>query len=314
MRGTTMNTITTSTPQAMSPEALTAAIRQEHEAASTAARSALGHALEAGRLLAEAKAAIPHGGWEAYVRDTCGIAPRTASLYLRLHRHRDRLSDRQHVAELSVRQAARLLERPKAKAETAAAGARWDYLGQHWAEMTCTGCKFNPEWLLIPRPLYAEAVTALVPEPPEWYRPGHRHVAQHASGWCCELSPFAEAVDRVNVIVHDPAGTLHLAAFDGMSPAGIIPFLTACEQRHSMPAMDDEWTITASPEPKAMLRLAKPFPLEIFDLAARPGHRCCCWPLIDEAIGKAAAEGNPGLRAWRMFGDALGLLSKAELL
>lgn len=114
-----MNTITTSTPQAMSPEALTAAIRQEHEAASTAARSALGHALEAGRLLAEAKRKIPHGSWESYVKDSCSIAPRTARLYQRLHRNRARLGNRQHVAELNVRQAARLLERPKAKAETA---------------------------------------------------------------------------------------------------------------------------------------------------------------------------------------------------
>lgn len=73
----------------------------------------------AGLLLAQAKRKIPHGSWESFVRDSCGIAPRTARLYQRLHRHRDRLPDRQHVAELSVRQAARLLERPKAKAETA---------------------------------------------------------------------------------------------------------------------------------------------------------------------------------------------------
>lgn len=108
-----------STPSGLSPEALTAAIRQAHEAASTAARSALEHALEAGRLLAEAKATMPHGSWESYVKDSCGIAPRTARLYQRLHRHRERLPNRQHAAEMSVRQAARLLERPKAKPETA---------------------------------------------------------------------------------------------------------------------------------------------------------------------------------------------------
>jgi hypothetical protein len=117
----TMTAITirsTSTPPALSGEQLTAAIRQEHEAASAAAGAALGHALEAGRLLAEARATIPHGAWESYVRESCSIAPRTASLYLRLHRHRDRLPNRQHVADLSVRQAARLLEGPRARAET----------------------------------------------------------------------------------------------------------------------------------------------------------------------------------------------------
>lgn len=110
---------TTATSSGLSTETLTAAIRQEHAAVNRAAQSALQHALEAGRLLAEAKATIPHGSWESYVKDSCGIAPRTASLYQRLHRHRDRLPNRQHVAELSVRQAARLLEQPKAKAETA---------------------------------------------------------------------------------------------------------------------------------------------------------------------------------------------------
>lgn len=49
--------ITTSTAAvALGNEGLTAAIRQEHQTVSTAARSALWHALEAGRLLAEAKA------------------------------------------------------------------------------------------------------------------------------------------------------------------------------------------------------------------------------------------------------------------
>lgn len=118
-----MTTITTSTPHAMSPEALTAAIRQEHAAVNVAAQTALQHALEAGRLLADARHNIPHGSWESYVKDSCGIAPRTASLYLRLHRNRDRLPNRQHVADLSVRQAARLLERPRAKAEPVAAAA-----------------------------------------------------------------------------------------------------------------------------------------------------------------------------------------------
>jgi hypothetical protein len=104
---------------AMPSEAITAEIRKEHEAASAAATAALEHALEAGRLLAEARATIPHGSWESYVRDCCGIAPRTASLYVRLHSNRDRLLNRQRAADLSVRQAAKLLAAHKTK-ETAA--------------------------------------------------------------------------------------------------------------------------------------------------------------------------------------------------
>jgi hypothetical protein len=133
-----METITTTaTSSGLSGDTLTAAIRQEHDAASRAAQSAIEHALAAGRLLAEAKRKIPHGSWEAYVRDECGIAPRTARLYQRLHRHRDRLPNRQHVAELSLRQAARLLERPKATAATAADDPK---KAEYWA------ARINAAW------------------------------------------------------------------------------------------------------------------------------------------------------------------------
>jgi hypothetical protein len=128
---------TTATSSGLSPETLTAAIKHEHAAASRAAQSALQHALEAGRLLAEAKATIPHGSWESYVKDSCGIAPRTASLYQRLHRHRDRLPNRQHAAELSLRQAARLLEQPKATAETVADDPK---KAEYWA------ARINAAW------------------------------------------------------------------------------------------------------------------------------------------------------------------------
>lgn len=49
---------------ALTGDKLVVAIRREHEAASAAARSALEHSLECGRLLAQARAEIPHGGWE----------------------------------------------------------------------------------------------------------------------------------------------------------------------------------------------------------------------------------------------------------
>lgn len=112
-----MTRLKTTGTTSLTGEQLTDAIRQEHAAVSAAAQSALQHALEAGRLLADARRNISHGSWESYVRDSCGIPPRTASLYLRLHRNRDRLPNRQHVADLSVRQAARLLEQPKVKTE-----------------------------------------------------------------------------------------------------------------------------------------------------------------------------------------------------
>jgi len=104
-------------------ETLVVAIRREHEAASAAARSALEHALECGRLLAQARAEIPHGGWENYLRDVCGIAPRTGRLYLRLHEHRGRLENRQRVAGLTIREAARLVAEPKPTVVDAGSGS-----------------------------------------------------------------------------------------------------------------------------------------------------------------------------------------------
>jgi hypothetical protein len=310
-----MTGITTTPTSTGLGDGLTAAIRQEHEAASTAARSALQHALECGRLLAEAKQAIPHGSWEAYVKDACSIAPRTASLYLRLHRHRDRLPNRQRAADLSVRQAARLLERPRAKAEPELPAAeRFDYLGEPWATVTATGVVWNPKWKVVPFPLYecvAPVFDANRPAPPAWYSPGHRHVAEHESGWCFEVSPDPFLPDRVNAIAHDPAGALHLAVFDGMSPAGIVPFLTACERHHGMPSQGAGWIITTATVPKAIARLAQPFPLELLNLASRRGHRCCLWALVDEATGAVPMEADPGFRAWGLFGRALGAWVKS---
>jgi hypothetical protein len=104
-------------------DTLVVAIRAEHEAASQAARSALEHALACGRLLAQARATVPHGGWETFVEKTCGIAPRTGRLYLRLHANRDRLGNRQRVAGLTVREAAKLVAEPRRERSTPDAGA-----------------------------------------------------------------------------------------------------------------------------------------------------------------------------------------------
>jgi hypothetical protein len=117
--------MSTTVIEAAAGDGIEAAIRREHEAASTAARSALDHALECGRLLAQAREGIAHGGWESFVRDRCGIAPRTARLYLRLDANRGRLANRQHVAGLTVRQAAMELAEPRVKAEPEAAVPDW---------------------------------------------------------------------------------------------------------------------------------------------------------------------------------------------
>ena len=218
---------TTATSSGLSTETLTAAIRQEHAAASRAAQSALQHALEAGRLLAEAKATIPHGSWEAYVRDECGIAPRTASLYQRLHRHRDRLPIRQHVAELSLRQAARLLEQPKATAATVAT-------------------------------LPAVADTQgndLRLQVPEWYRVGHRHFGLHPSGWGFEVWPHPAGEQWAHYYIcsppsehpYDEGGGFLVGPKRGIRVDAIVWSMNL-QTTNGMPTLDDDgWQIGARP-------------------------------------------------------------------
>jgi hypothetical protein len=304
-----MTTSTTVIP-AVAGDGIEAAIRREHAAATTAANAALGHALECGRLLAEARQGIEHGGWETFVRERCDIAPRTARVYLRLHANRERLADRQRVAGLTVREAVRLLTEPKPESEQpASAGEAFDYLGQSYCSLTSTACTFNPEWQVVPFPMIAEAWSVAAPTLPSWYAAGHRHAGHHPTGWSFEVTPDPLAEGRVNVIAHDAEGTLHLATFDGTSPAGILPFLTACERHHGMPAIGDDWTVTGAAVPPAVARLAQPFPMEIFRLAGNRGHRCCCWMLLDVVLGiDPIGEKNLGWVAWRKLGDALAVL------
>ena len=99
----------------MTPElpSLASRINAAHADCEAAARKALSHALEAGRLLCEAKAMIPHGQWLAWLATHCRLSSRTARLYMRLHEHRGLLgSKRQRVANLPIREAARLIAGP----------------------------------------------------------------------------------------------------------------------------------------------------------------------------------------------------------
>lgn len=86
-------------------------INAETSAAETHARSAMQHALTAGRLLVQAKRLIPHGEWQQWVEAHCTIAIRTASAYMRLVTKIETLPEpeRQRVADLPVRDAIRAI-------------------------------------------------------------------------------------------------------------------------------------------------------------------------------------------------------------
>jgi Protein of unknown function (DUF3102) len=64
--------------------ALAVEIEAAHQAAYGAARTALEHAAECGRLLLEAKAAVEHGGWLPWLRQNTTVGPRQAQRDMRV--------------------------------------------------------------------------------------------------------------------------------------------------------------------------------------------------------------------------------------
>ena len=68
-------------------------IREHHAHARRAFAETMEHALEAGRLLALAKAGMAHGTFGAWVEQHCGFSDRTARRYMQLHAHREALPE-----------------------------------------------------------------------------------------------------------------------------------------------------------------------------------------------------------------------------
>ncbi len=82
---------------------LAPAIRAEHEAAQTSARQAVAHAIRAGELLLQAKAALPHGEFGPWLTANVEFSERTAQGYMRLARECADPTKAQRVADLSLR-------------------------------------------------------------------------------------------------------------------------------------------------------------------------------------------------------------------
>jgi len=86
-------------------------INEEHRLCESALRSGLGHALEAGRLLLQAKKLCGHGLWDGWLTDSFEGSDRTARAYMRVAREWPKLADRfrQRVADLTFSGALRVL-------------------------------------------------------------------------------------------------------------------------------------------------------------------------------------------------------------
>jgi hypothetical protein len=78
-------------------------INQEHAACERAARDVIKHAIRAGDLLTEAKAAVPHGQWLPWLREHFAGSPRIAQQYMQLAGVSP--NTREAVAHLPLREA-----------------------------------------------------------------------------------------------------------------------------------------------------------------------------------------------------------------
>jgi hypothetical protein len=90
---------------------LAAVANDAHERAAQSLRTATECAREAGDALIEAKAAVGHGGWSAWLKENFKAGERTAQRYMRVAKHWSEITAKTTcVSDLSVNEALRLLE------------------------------------------------------------------------------------------------------------------------------------------------------------------------------------------------------------
>lgn len=134
-------------------------INAEHEKCEAAARSALRHAIAAGKLLSEAKQRVGHGEWSGWVKANFAGSDRTARLYMRLGEHEDQLIQNGNALPVSIRHAARLLTEPRADAWADGLDAEaMAFMRQKTGEIK----------EILKRPGVAEAIAALEKDPALW--------------------------------------------------------------------------------------------------------------------------------------------------
>jgi hypothetical protein len=98
------------TTGAITLDTLADSIRRHVEASDVDFRRAVDHAIRAGELLIEAKAAIGHGGWLPWLEANFPKSPRSAQGYMRLAEHPE---DAQRVAHLGIKGALKQLAPPE---------------------------------------------------------------------------------------------------------------------------------------------------------------------------------------------------------
>ena len=102
----------------IAPNDLAARINAAHEEVKRALWRGAEHAIEAGRLLLQAKASVPHGQWLEWIGANCRFSERMAQIYMRLADGALE-SKTKRIADLTVTDAIRLLEPLRSPDESA---------------------------------------------------------------------------------------------------------------------------------------------------------------------------------------------------
>jgi hypothetical protein len=92
---------------------IAAQINAAHAAMAGAFRTGFSHAIECGRLLARAKAALPHGEWLAWLEANTSVSPRLAQMYMRAADNAAEIEAKaKSVSHLTLSEALRLMAKP----------------------------------------------------------------------------------------------------------------------------------------------------------------------------------------------------------
>jgi hypothetical protein len=121
-------------------------VRSEHNAAEAALRTGVRHAMACGDLLLQAKAALGHGRFLPWLKES-GVPERAAQRYTRLAKHRDRLEAKSvSVSDLSVTEALRLLAKPLAPEPVKWTGTNIDVFASMRAEIAALAELVGSAW------------------------------------------------------------------------------------------------------------------------------------------------------------------------
>jgi hypothetical protein len=91
---------------------IAARIKAEHQAVAASLKRSIEHAIAAGELLNEAKEHIPHGQWLPWLREHCGVTPRSAQGYMKLARNRAEIEGKcETISHFTISEALALLSK-----------------------------------------------------------------------------------------------------------------------------------------------------------------------------------------------------------